>query len=66
LIKRIIGISLCLLWAWATDVQADPSQIAGARWGAGWCVEAFVKGTEPTQEAGEKSSPSDFFKFDKL
>jgi penicillin-binding protein 1A len=29
-------------------------------------VEAFAKGTEPTQEAGEKSSPSDFFNFDKL
>ena len=29
-------------------------------------VEVFVKGTEPTQQAGEKSSPSDFFKFDKL
>ncbi len=29
-------------------------------------VEVFVKGTEPTQQAGETSSPSDFFKFDKL
>jgi penicillin-binding protein 1A len=29
-------------------------------------IEVYVKGTEPTQEAGEKSSPSDFFKFDKL
>jgi penicillin-binding protein 1A len=29
-------------------------------------VEVFVKGTEPTQQAGEKSSPSEFFKFDKL
>jgi penicillin-binding protein 1A len=29
-------------------------------------VEIYVRGTEPTQQAGEKSSPSDFFKFDKL
>ncbi len=29
-------------------------------------VEVFVKGTEPTQHAGEKSSPSDFFNLDKL
>ncbi|HEY3196719.1 MAG TPA: PBP1A family penicillin-binding protein [Nitrospirales bacterium] len=29
-------------------------------------VEVYVKGTEPTQQAAEKASPSDFFKFDKL
>ena len=29
-------------------------------------VEVFVKGTEPTQHAAEKSSPSDFFNLDKL
>ena len=36
---------------------------AGATTGV---VEVFAKGTEPTEQAGEKSSPSDFFKFDKL
>ena len=29
-------------------------------------VEVYLRGTEPTQQSGEKSSPSDFFKFDKL
>jgi len=28
-------------------------------------IEVFVKGTEPTQEAVEKSSPGEFFKFDR-
>ena len=43
----------------ATGLLAPDGATAGV-------VEAFVKGTEPTQQATEKSSPSDFFKFDKL
>jgi membrane carboxypeptidase/penicillin-binding protein len=29
-------------------------------------VEVFRKGTEPTQQAAVKSSPSQFFKFDQM
>jgi penicillin-binding protein 1A len=29
-------------------------------------IEVFAKGTEPTQQVIEKSSPAEFFKFDKL
>jgi len=28
--------------------------------------EVFLKGTEPTQHAASKSSPSQFFKFDQM
>jgi penicillin-binding protein 1A len=46
--------------------KIDPSTGLLAADGSTAVVEVFAKGTEPTQQAGERSSPSEFFKFDKL
>jgi penicillin-binding protein 1A len=46
--------------------KIDPATGMLAPDGASGVVEVFVKGTEPTQQAGEKSSPTDFYRFDKL
>ena len=48
-------------------VKIDPATGLLAPEGPGQGVnEVFLKGTEPTQQAAAKSSPSQFFKFDQM